>query len=287
MKKVISLLLALLMAFSLAIPSFAVSEENQHLSSNEVDKALEAAVAALVDAPDNATVIVSDELADDAGDTPKEIAGLLSGLIFIEKDKADEVAADIAENSKYTVKVTDAIGNTSEFSFTIVEAEVGKFDQEIDNVAGFEKVLVNGAEATLDRGSLILTESGTYEVAIVANGVSRTFTVTVDATAPSISLNGVENGGETKDAVIIGDLSEDATVKVTKDGEEIAYKLGDEITEPGEYKVSATDEFGNTSEYSFTIKAGLNGGIIALIVIVSILAVGGVVVFILKKKEII
>lgn len=198
-----------------------------------------------------------------------------------------ELGKEITEPAKYTVKVTDAIGNTSEFSFTIVEAEVGKFDQEIDNVAGFEKVLVNGAEATLDRGSLILTESGTYEVAIVANGVSRTFTVTVDATAPSISLNGVENGGETKDAVIIGDLSEDATIKVTKDGEEIAYKLGDEITEPGEYKVSATDEFGNTSEYSFTIKAGLNGGIIALIVIVSILAVGGVVVFILKKKEII
>lgn len=89
MKKVISLLLALLMAFSLALPSFAVSEENQHLSQGEVDKALEAAVAALVDAPDNATVIVSDELADDAGDTPKEIAGLLSGFIFIEKDKAD------------------------------------------------------------------------------------------------------------------------------------------------------------------------------------------------------
>lgn len=105
MKKVISLLLALLMAFSLALPSFALSEENQHLSQGEVDKALEAAVAALVDAPEGATVIVSDELADDAGDTPKEIAGLLSGFIFIEKDKADEVAADIAENSKYTVKV--------------------------------------------------------------------------------------------------------------------------------------------------------------------------------------
>lgn len=150
-----------------------------------------------------------------------------------------ELGKEITEPAKYTVKVTDAIGNTSEFSFTIVEAEVGKFDQEIDNVAGFEKVLVNGAEATLDRGSLILTESGTYEVAIVANGVSRTFTVTVDATAPSISLNGVENGGETKDAVIIDDLSEDATVKVTKDGEEIAYKLGDEITEPGEYTATS------------------------------------------------
>ena len=198
-----------------------------------------------------------------------------------------ELGKEITEPAKYTVKVTDAIGNTSEFSFTIVEAKVGKFDQELDNVAGFEKVLVNGTEATLDRGSLILTESGTYEVAVVANGVSRTFTVTVDATAPSISLNGVENGGKTKDAVTIGNPSEDATVKVTKDGEEIAYKLGDEITEPGEYKVTVTDEIGNASEYSFTIKAGLNGGIIALIVIVSILAVGGVVVFILKKKEII
>ena len=198
-----------------------------------------------------------------------------------------ELGKEITEPAKYTVKVTDAIGNTSEFSFTIVEAEVGKFDQEIDNVAGFEKVLVNGTEATLDRGSLILTESGTYEVAIVANGVSRTFTVTVDATAPSISLNGVENGGETKDAVIIGDLSEDATVKVTKDGEEIAYKLGDEITEPGDYKVTVTDEIGNTAEYSFTIEKTISAGAIIGIVLGVLGVISVVVIIILKKKEII
>lgn len=108
MKKAISLLLALLMAFSLALPSFAVSEENQHLSTAEVEQALNAAVAALVDAPDGATVIVSDELTEDVtdnADTPKEISGILSGFIFVEKDKAEAVAADIVENSKYTVKV--------------------------------------------------------------------------------------------------------------------------------------------------------------------------------------
>lgn len=108
MKKVVSLLLALLMAFSLALPSFAVSEENQHLSTAEVEQALNAAVAALVDAPDGATVIVSDELTEevtDNADTPKEISGILSGFIFVEKDKAEAVAADIVENSKYTVKV--------------------------------------------------------------------------------------------------------------------------------------------------------------------------------------
>lgn len=108
MKKVISLLLALLMAFSLALPSFAVSEENQHLSTAEVEQALNAAVAALVDAPEDATVIVSDELSEDVtdnADTPKEISGILSGFIFVEKDKAEAVAADIVANSKYTVKV--------------------------------------------------------------------------------------------------------------------------------------------------------------------------------------
>lgn len=108
MKKIISLLLALLMAFSLALPTFAVSEENQKLSDKEVQEALEVAVAALVDAPEDATVVVDDALAEDVADnadTPKEISGLLSGIIFIEKEKADEVAADIVENSKYTVKV--------------------------------------------------------------------------------------------------------------------------------------------------------------------------------------
>ena len=105
MKKVISLLLALLMAFSLTLPSFAVSEENQYLSAAEVEEAVEVAVAALVGASDNAIVIVDDELTDDAGNTPKEISGLLSGFIFVEKDQAEEVAAGIVANSKYTVKV--------------------------------------------------------------------------------------------------------------------------------------------------------------------------------------
>lgn len=108
MKKFISLLLALLMAFSLALPTFAVSEENQKLSEAEVQSALDTAIAAIVDAPEDATVVVDEALSDevaDKADTPKEIAGLLSGFIFVEKDKADAVAADIAAKSKYTVKV--------------------------------------------------------------------------------------------------------------------------------------------------------------------------------------
>lgn len=107
-KKIISVLLALVMAFSLALPSFAVSEENQKLSDSQILDAVNVAVAAMIDAPEGATVLVDEDLVDDVADeadTPKEISGILSGFIFVEKDKAEAVSTDIVENAKYTVKV--------------------------------------------------------------------------------------------------------------------------------------------------------------------------------------
>ncbi|MBP3600845.1 MAG: hypothetical protein J6J10_00975, partial [Alistipes sp.] len=121
---------------------------------------------------------------------------------------------EILEPGAYTVKMVDALGNTKELSFTIVNALYGKFEQEIDEMPGFNKVLVNGEEVTLEKGTLSLTASGTYEVTIVANGNEQKFTVVVDSTAPVVTIDGVENGGTTKGAVILSDLSSDATMKV-------------------------------------------------------------------------
>ncbi len=200
---------------------------------------------------------------------------------------AYEVGTEITEPAAYSVIITDALGNKSEMSFTIVQPIANRFEYEIDTVPGFEKATVNGEDVTLDRGALVLSESGTYEVGIVANGVTQTFTVTVDATAPTLTVTGVDDEGRAKDSVILSDLSEDASVKVFLNDTEIEYKVGDELTEEGTYKVVVTDNCDNSTEYTFEIKHGLSGGIIALIVIVSVLAVGGVVVFILKKKEVI
>ena len=194
------------------------------------------------------------------------------------------LGSEITEPAVYTVTITDALGNKSEMSFTIVEPLVQKFECEIDLVPGFEKATVNGVDVTLDRGALILSESGTYEVGIVANGVAQTFTVTVDATAPTLTITGIDEKGRAKDAVILSDLTEEATVKVYLNDTEIEYKVGDELTEEGSYKVVVTDACGNSTEYAFEIDHGINGGIIALIIILSILLIGGVVVFILYKK---
>ena len=144
---------------------------------------------------------------------------------------------------------------------------------------------MNGEEKRLNYGTLELFEDGTYEVGVVVNGKTYTFNVTVDATAPTLKLEGVENGGTTKGGVILSELTESATVEVYRDGKKIEYTLGSELTEVGQYRVVVTDEIGNSSEYTFAIEYSMNGGIIALIVIAAIAVVALVVVLIIRQKK--
>lgn len=55
---------------------------------------------------------------------------------------------------------------------------------------------------------LELKTDGEYEVEVVVNGIAYPFSVEVDGTAPTVTLKGVDNGGVTKDGVVISDLSE-------------------------------------------------------------------------------
>ena len=192
---------------------------------------------------------------------------------------------EILEPGAYTVKMVDALGNTKELSFTIVNALYGKFEQEIDEMPGFNKVLVNGEEVTLEKGTLSLTASGTYEVTIVANGNEQKFTVVVDSTAPVVTIDGVENGGTTKGAVILSDLSSDATMKVYLDDVLVEYNLGDELTDVGVYRIVLEDAAGNVSEYSFEILWKMPAVAIVLIVIAALGVVGTVVWLVISKKR--
>ena len=197
------------------------------------------------------------------------------------------LGAAITEPADYVLVLTDALGNRSEVAFKVVEPLVKEFTHNFDEVEGFGGVTVNGEDKRLNYGTLELKEDGVYEVGVIVGGNTYLFTVEVDGTAPTVTINGVENGGETKDAVTVTAPSETATVKVIKDGEEIKYTIGDEITEAGAYRIIVEDEIGNSTEYSFEIVEGISGWVIFLIILGSLLLVGGIVVFILKKKEII
>ena len=196
-----------------------------------------------------------------------------------------EMGSTITTPGKYIFVITDAIGNTSERSFTIVKSLVNKFEHNFDDMAGFEQVFVNGEDKRLNYGTLELYTDGTYEVGVVANGQTYTFTVTVDGTNPTIKLNGVENGGKTETEVYLSDLSEKGEVTVYLNGEKLLYKLGDNLTQQGEYKVVVTDECGNTSEYTFEVKEEHSIGWMALAIIAVVAVAGGAVLFFLKKKK--
>ena len=119
----------------------------------------------------------------------------------------------------------------------------------------------------------------------LGNTVEVTFTI--DKTAATLVLNGVENAGKTKGEVSLSDLSETATVVVTKDGETIEYTLGDLLNEAGMYVITVTDECGNVSEYSFEITKGISGWAITGIVVGSLTLLGGAAFIILKKRGVI
>lgn len=191
----------------------------------------------------------------------------------------------ITEVGDYTLTITDTLGNKAEMSFTIVQPLVQKFEHNFDETPGFEKVLVNGEEKRLNYGTLELLEDGTYEVGVVANGTTYSFKVTVDMTAPTLKLEGVEDKGTTKSGVTLSDLSEKATVEVYRNDEKVEYTFGEMLTEAGEYRVIVTDEAGNTTAYTFEIQEGNGWIVIAVVVLIVVLLAGGVILILLKERN--
>lgn len=131
-----------------------------------------------------------------------------------------------------------------------------------------------------------ITEDGEYRVVVSdLAGNEAEVTFVIDKTAPTLTLNGVNVGGITKEGVTLSYVSEEADVKVFLNDEKIEYTLGDELSEVGKYKVVVTDACGNTTEYDFAIEQSANIGIIVLIVI-AVLALGGVgVLFYVQRKN--
>ena len=131
-----------------------------------------------------------------------------------------------------------------------------------------------------------ITEDGEYKIVVtdLSGNVTET-TFTIDKTAPTIALNGVLNGGTTKGRVSLSLPDEDVSVKVYLNDEEIEYVKGDKFISAGCYRITASDAYGNTTEYTFEILKSANGAVIALIVIGVVAALGAAAVIVMKKKK--
>lgn len=196
-----------------------------------------------------------------------------------------EFGQSLDDEGYYKFVLRDVYGNEKLFEFRIIKGVKTTLDYTLGENVSVLKIDRNGEAVSYEDNRLNFTVSGVYTVMAEVDGTTYSFVLELDNVAPTLELSGVKNGGVSGKTVTLNNLSEPATVEVYKDGELISYELGNELKEYGEYLVVVTDEAGNQTEYTFTIKHILNGGAIALIVIGIIVTVGGVAAVLVMRKK--
>ena len=187
----------------------------------------------------------------------------------------------ITENGSYSIKFSDALGNTASYSFTIIsEVASGYKFYYSDNYTA--EIIKDGALyfGGVTGNSVTLSEDGVYLLTFTSEEGSFSVELTVDTGSPTVEIT------KNRTSVVIANPSKDnVTVTVYKDGEQVNYTLGESLTGTGSYMVVVEDELGNSSVYNFTLDY-INGYGIALIAIgcpaVSAIAV---VAIVLRRKQ--
>lgn len=184
--------------------------------------------------------------------------------------------------------IEDNIGNQSYAEFWIISNSLGEFTYyppygyEISEIWLQEKDGESKAIA-VDKDKLYLNKNGDYVVLVTGTEISQSFrfTITIDNTPPTATLDGVENGGSTPRDVTIKGLKVGDIVKIYKDGvlaETIEVGISTQvptITSGGDYKVVITNVQGISTEYNFTRKRIANTATsIFLIVLVAMIMIG-------------
>lgn len=189
------------------------------------------------------------------------------------------------DEGEYNMTLSDVYGNEKRITFRIVKGVKQSIEYSLGDGASVLSITRNGEIYPLNGKNLKFTEDGEYVITTESEGFSCSFTLTLDTTAPTITLNGIKNGGVADGIVTITEPNEEVIVNVYKNGELIDYELGQELSDYAEYQVIVTDSAGNISEYSFTLKHLLNGGSVALIVIGILVGIGIVITIIFLRKK--
>lgn len=111
------------------------------------------------------------------------------------------------------------------------------------------------------------TKAGDYFYTVTATdsyGQTSTASVVIHvdskespSVTPGVTIGGIDGNGDSKPWITITNpTKEGLLVTVWRDGTDIHYKLGEPLTEPGNYHVLVADlETGNSTNYYFTIEA--------------------------------
>ncbi len=167
------------------------------------------------------------------------------------------------------------------------------FDFEISNIPsnrhyyfyapmGFEIESIKFEEKEIPINSKFYFKSereGTYEVQLLhkeEENLRLTSRFTFDKTPPELELIGVQNGQTTYDTVFMNfaDTESHSTYECTYENAPFNYTSTKGFSEPGIYRITYTDQAGNSSYYVFKINYSLNVSGIGVLV-TAVLVTGG------------
>lgn len=174
--------------------------------------------------------------------------------LYIEDERKNAYAKQVLINAIPTGSLTATINYSTEtYTNKPVTATISfnKEDVVVTNNNGSTEYIFN------DNGEFTFE----YEDILGNNGSSKAVVTWIDKNPPVISNI---TSGSTYDKSITPAIEDDksnVTVKLEKDGITINYVLGQEISENGNYILTATDEAGNEVKVSFKIEKLVNDSI--------------------------
>ena len=174
--------------------------------------------------------------------------------------------------------------NAQIFSFTILNRVTNAlYFYDVPSVFYVETVFLNDEPLGGISNRVAMENDGDYSINYFSydTNVKYQLKVTVDHTPPVLELEGLNDQGYATNAVTLGKMENYSTVIITRDGEEIPMPSAGALTEAGDYVINYSDEAGNLSVYTFTIRPylDLNAWFAVLIFAVLVIATGAFMIY--------
>ena len=189
----------------------------------------------------------------------------------------------IEEVGGYKLTVTDELGNVAVFDWTILESKARGYEFAIPEDYTVS-VLLNGSVFTsaIEGHKIKLTDNGAYTLYFegAEDGLNFSLELTVDSVAPAVQIT------QNKKYISVSDPSKDGlSYKLYKDGKEVSFRIGDNITAVGDYKLEITDDIGNTTVYNFELHYINTAGIIFIVLACAVVLAIILAIVLIRVKQ--
>ena len=196
-----------------------------------------------------------------------------------------------AQTGHWELLIEDSVGNKAYAEFYIINNSLGEFEYiapygyTIGEVWRTE-AQGNNSLVESEGDSILLNTNGDYVVLVTGKEISSSFrfTVTIDNTPPTATLDGVENGGTTPRNVTLKGLKVGDKVDIYQNGilvQSLEITMSTEfptIETGGDYRIVVTNLQGVSCEYVFTRKKIANTATSIFLMVLIVMIMAGIAV---------